>query len=153
MKNKLELWNAKLLQVNAVNEIIKYNQTTNQRGLLLTQKDALEIVQKRGYELKKNGRIEFGKGSIGKIIEAFYNSPYISQSNYKDTLCSLIEIFYYYKNETLDYLSDDDLINYMQVYFNGTCHGSVNLLATREMDQLARDIRNRSNESADNDYF
>lgn len=153
MKNKLELLNSKLLQVNAANEIIKYNQTTAQRGLLFTQEDAMEIVQKRGYELKSNGRIEFGKGSIGKIIEAFYKSPYISQANYKDTLCSLIEIFYYYKNETLDYLSDDDLIYHMQIYFNGTCHGSVDLLASREMDQLARDIRNRYNESADNDYF
>lgn len=151
MNNKLELFNSKLLQANAAKEIIKYNQITAQFGLMLSHHEAMEIVQKHRYELKYNGRIEFGKGIVGKIIEAFYNSPYISQSDYKDTLCSLIEIFYYYKNETLDYLSDDELINYMQEYFNGICHGSIDLLANRELEQLAREIRNKHDKLTESD--
>lgn len=40
----------------------------------------------------------------------FSNSPFISQFNYVTTLNDLIETFYYFKNETLDEISDDELI-------------------------------------------
>lgn len=38
-------------------------------------------------------------GIIGKLIYAFYDSPYITIKNYQETLNDLLEVFYYYKNE------------------------------------------------------
>ncbi|WP_279230461.1 DUF6323 family protein [Clostridium thermarum] len=45
--------------------------------------------------MKRNGRIEFGSGVIGKIIMEFCDSPYISKHNYVEILNELIDIFLY----------------------------------------------------------
>lgn len=78
--------------------------------------------------LNKTSRIELGNGVTGKLIDAFCSSPYISQQNYEETLHELRALFYEYKNETLEGVSDDELIDYMQYTFNGECSGSLELL-------------------------
>lgn len=146
MNNSLQIFNTKIIKEYSVNKILQYNNITNKNGLILTKEQAMELVETKNNELKNTGRIEFRDGIIQKLIKNFYNSPYINKSNYQSTLCSLVEIFYYYKNETYDQLSDDELIDYMNYYFNGSCHGSIELLACRELDQLARNIRNIPND-------
>lgn len=103
--------------------------------------NAVELVETRSLALKRNGRIEFGGGTIDKLIKGFCDSPYISKNNYTETLHELIEIFYYYKNETLDLVSDDDLINFMKKSFDGCCEGSLDLLCGRELANMASNIR------------
>jgi hypothetical protein len=130
-----------LIQKQAIGEVIKCNDYTEQFGLVLTQAQAIELVETRSLSLRENGRIEFGGGVIDKIIKEFCNSPYISTQNYAVTLHELIETFYYYKNETLDLISDDDLIKFMKSAFDGVCQGSIGLLSGRELYQLARNLR------------
>jgi hypothetical protein len=130
-----------LIQKQAIGEVIKCNDYTEQFGLLLTQAQAIELVETRSLSLRDNGRIEFGGGVIDKIIKEFCDSPYISMQNYAATLHELIETFYYYKNETLDLISDDDLIKFMKSAFDGVCQGSIDLLSGRELYQLARNLR------------
>lgn len=38
------------------------------------------------------------------------NSPFLFQFNYMEVLSDLLEIFYYFKNESLEEISDDELI-------------------------------------------
>lgn len=130
-----------LIQKQAIGEVIKCNDYTEQFGLLLTQAQAIELVETRSLSLRDNGRIEFGGGVIDKIIKEFCDSPYISMQNYAATLHELIETFYYYKNETLDLISDDDLMKFMKSAFDGVCQGSIDLLSGRELYQLARNLR------------
>lgn len=130
-----------LIQKQAVNEIIKCNDYTEQFGLVLTQKQAAELVETRSISLRDNGRIEFGGGVIDKIIKEFCDSPYISMQNYEQTLQELIEMFYYYKNETMDLITDDDLIKFMKSSFDGVCQGSLDLLSGRELYRLAKNLR------------
>lgn len=141
MAFELSLFSGALIQKQAVNEIMKCNDMTVKFGLILTEVQALELVETRSYALKQNGRIEFGGGVIDKIISEFCDSPYISINNYNETLHELLEIFYYYKNETLDLMSDDDLIKYMKNAFDGICQGSIELLSGRELYKLARNLR------------
>lgn len=131
-----------MIQKQAVNEIILCNDFTDQFGLSLTQKQAIELVETRQYALSSNGRIEFGGGVIDKLIKAFCDSPYINRQNYAQTLHDLIELFYYYKNETMDLITDDELIGFMKKAFDGVCQGSIDLLAGRELYQLASNLRN-----------
>ena len=133
--------NNALIQKQAVNEVLKYNDLTSRFGLVLTEKQAIALVETRSFALKENGRIEFGGGVIDKLIYEFCDSPYIWANNYEQTLHDLIEIFYYYKNETLDLISDDDLIKYMKTAFDGICQGSLELLSGRELDQLSHNMR------------
>jgi hypothetical protein len=128
-------------QTEAVNEIVKYNDFTENYGLVLTHQQAVELVETRAYALKTNLRIEFGRGVIDKIIKEFCDSPYISMYNYAETLHELIEMFYYFKNETLDLISDDDLIKFMKKAFDGVCQGSLEMLSGRELAKMARNLR------------
>lgn len=130
-----------LIQKQAVDEIVKYNDFTLKFGLTLSRQDAGELVETRDLSLKSYGRIEFGGGVIHKIIKEFCDSPYISMHNYVETLHKLIEIFYFYKNETLDLISDDELIKFMKDSFDGKCQGSLGLLSGRELYKMARNLR------------
>jgi len=130
-----------LTQKQAVDEIVKCNDYTYRFGLTLSHLDAIELVKVRTLSLKSHGRVEFGGGVIEKIIKEFCDSPYISMHNYVETLHELIEIFYFYKNETLDLISDDELIKFMKNFFDGKCQGSLELLSGRELYKMARNLR------------
>ena len=141
MSFELSLFRGALVEKQAANEVMKCNDLTVKFGLVLTETQALALVETRSRALKENGRIEFGGGVIDKIITEFCDSPYLSMHNYEETLHELLEIFYYYKNETLDLMSDDDLVKYMKNAFDGICQGSLELLSGRELYKLARNLR------------
>ncbi len=122
-------------------EIIQCNDVTTKYGLSLTEQQAMELVKTRNQVLSANGRVEFSGGIIHKIIQEFCDSPYITKGNYVTTIQELIEIFYYYKNETEDLVSDDDLIYFMGNAFNQKCQGSLELLSGRELDKIATNLR------------
>jgi hypothetical protein len=124
----------------AAADILRMNAFTEQYALTLTAQQAAELARTRSASLKSTGRIEFGGGVIEKIIKSFCDSPYISQSSYGETLQELIELFYFFKNETLDLLGDDELIRLMKKYFDD-CHGSLDLLANRDLEIMAHNVR------------
>lgn len=130
-----------LIQKQAVAELEKCNDFTTQFRLTLSRRDAVELVESRTLALKSNGRIEFGGGVIEKIIREFCDSPYLSMHNYAETLHDLTDMFYFYKNETLDLMGDDDLIKFMKKSFDGLCQGSLELLSGRELANMARNLR------------
>lgn len=130
-----------LIQKQAVAELEKCNDFTTQFRLTLSRRDAVELVETRTLALKSNGRIEFGGGVIEKIIRQFCDSPYLSMHNYAETLHDLTDMFYFYKNETLDLMGDDELIKFMKKCFDGSCQGSLELLSGRELANMARNLR------------
>lgn len=125
----------------AISELIKCNEVTARYGLILSEAEAQELIETRAVALSSNGRIEFAGGIINKLIMKFSDSPFISQFNYVTTLNDLIETFYYFKNETLDEICDDELISFMKKYFDQNCQGSIELLQNRDLEALARNIR------------
>lgn len=141
MEFNLATFSSSIVQKQAVNEIVRCNDFTAEYGLVLTLEQAAELAEARFASLSANGRIEFGGGVIHKIIKEFCDSPYITIYNYAETLHELLKLFYFYKNETLDLLSDDDLIKFMKDSYNNTCCGSIELLAERELDKMANNIR------------
>lgn len=124
-----------------IDEVYKVNKFICKYGLRITKEDAKKIVTVRNKSLKDNGRIEFKKSIISEIIEKFASSPYIMQSNATETFCKLLEIFYEYKNETFEVLSDEELIRAMVKYFNGYCKGSLELLEGKALYKLAENVR------------
>ena len=134
-------FNSGLIHKQTCDEILKCNDFTAGYGLTLTAQQALNLAEARFHALKENGRVEFGIGILDKIIKEFCDSPFLNNDNYEETLQELIEIFYYYKNETLDKMSDDSLIKHMKKAFDGPCQGSLELLSGTELDRIARNIR------------
>lgn len=142
MKDSINLFKNNLLDKQVFNEILQCNEITSEYGLKLSEEDVREIINTRNISLQKSGRIEFNGQIVNKIITAFCDSPYVSQYNYSDTINELVEIFYNYKNETLDYISDDELIEIMQEKFNNYCQGSLELLEGKVLYKIADNIRN-----------
>jgi hypothetical protein len=135
--------NASLSRLNKANEY------TGRFGLKLSEEDAALLLKERTNILKKQERVEFGEGILPKLIFAFCDSPYIYQDNYTDTLGRLQEIFYSYKNETLDEIPDDELIEFMKEQFDGPCQGSVDYLEETALEGFARKSRFGFRESWD----
>lgn len=141
-ENKLqELLNNGQFQLQ---KVIQSNQYTQKFGLQLTEEDALELLELRKNSLKEQERVEFGEGILPKLIFAFCDSPYIYQDNYVESIATLQDIFYLYKNESLDELTDDELIAYMKQEFEGKCEGSLEHLEDTSLEQFARTIREGS---------
>lgn len=130
---------------NAKNEVRVCNSISEKFGLTLSEKEITELVECRAEALKETERIEFGGGILPKLVYAFCDSPYINQDNYQSTLAGLQEAFYYFKNESWDRLSDDELIEYMEKVFNGRAGGSVEYLLGTSLTALCRYARNEYN--------
>ena len=97
--------------------------------------------KERKKTLKKEGRVEFGQGVLPKIIQVFCDSCYITQDNYTDTLVRLQEIFFLYKNEMLDEITDDELLEFMKEQFENVCFGDLDYLESTCLNIFAQAIR------------
>ena len=101
----------------------------------------LKSFKHRRIPSKKNYRFEFGTDTVSKLIFAFSDSPYLTQSHYAETLHDLIELFYYFKSETSEALDDDTLIALMKDYYDHVCEGSMELLEMKDLETMARNLR------------
>ena len=120
--------------------IKKCNEYTSQYGLALSDNQINNLLERRKETLKEAGRIEFREGIIDKLIKEFCDSPYINQENYAETLYELVEIFYEYKNETMDLISDDELIGFMKKSFDGICQGDLEYLSGTVMYRMRENL-------------
>lgn len=121
-------WIMQLQRQTQLTKVIETNQTTKQYGLSLTEEEAKLIVTERVNTLKVQKRVEFGEGITPKIICEFCDSDFIDQNNYVETIIRLQEIFYLYKNEMLDEISDDELLHFMREQFETVCFGDLEYL-------------------------
>lgn len=149
MKNFMMPFNNISIEKQIYNEILECNKKTSGYGLKLSEDDIKELVNTRKYALIRSGRIEFNGEIIDKIIISFCDSPYISQYNYGSTINELVEIFYNYKNETMDEIGDEELIEIMKFYFDNYCQGSLELLEGKVLYKIAENIRNGVHDYAD----
>lgn len=134
-------WMVLLQQQNQLAKVVETNQATEQFGLRLTEQDAELILQERTKALQEQKRVEFGEGIAPKIIYEFCDSNYIDQSNYVDTIVRLQEIFYLYKNEMQDEISDDELLHLMKEQYETLCFGDLDYLESTCLANFAQAIR------------
>ncbi len=128
-------------------KVVSCNQYSEKFGVRLTEEEAKVLLLARKDSLKEQERIEFGDSILPKIIFAFCDSPFIYQDNYVTTLEALQDIFYLYKNESLDELTDDELLECMKEHFDGDCQGSLEYLEDTSLERFARKQRSRSHNS------
>lgn len=114
--------------MNELTTLIACNDKTERFGLALTEEEAGELMSGRNESLKKFKRVEFGNGILDKLIFEFCDSQYIGQDNYVETLGRLQDIFYEFKNESEDKLSDDELLTFMREQFEEVCFGDLEYL-------------------------
>ena len=121
-------------------KIKKCNEYTNKYGVALSDNEINKILERREETLKQTGRIELREGIIDKMIKEFCDSPYMNKENFAQNLYELIEIFYEYKNETMDLIADDELIKFMKKSFDGTAQGDLEYLSGTIMYEMRENI-------------
>ena len=121
--------------------VLESNQYTEQYGLTLNKKDTEILLEERKNALKAQSRIEFSQSILPKIIYTFCDSSYINQDNYVETLARLQETFYLYKNEMMDEITDDELLNFMKEQFESICYGDLEYLEETCLDIFAQAVR------------
>ena len=136
-ENWMEIWGKQ----NQLAKVMETNQDTVKYGLTLSEADAQLIVSERGNALKEQKRVEFGVGISVKIIYEFCDSAYIDQNNYVDTIIRLQEIFYLYKNEMQDEITDDELLHFMKEELETSCFGDLDYLEGTCLSNFAQVIR------------
>lgn len=134
-------WMILLQKQTQLAKVIETNDYTEKFGLTLSSQDAELLLKERMSSLQEQKRVEFGEGILPKIIYEFCDSAYIDQSNYVDTLIQLQDIFYLYKNEMLDEISDDELLHFMKEQFEDVCFGDLEYLSGTCLNIFARAIR------------
>ena len=137
----------------AARELQQCNTLSERYGLSLSENQIQALVQARFESLRYAGRMELGGGVLPKLVYAFCDSPYITRDDYADTLMVLQELFYTFKNESEDSLSDDELMEALKRIFDNRAQGSLEYLENLTVSDLYRALRGQSDgyEEEDND--
>ncbi len=138
---KKEQWMETAVQSAAAQQLLETNRLTAPLGLTLTENDARSLLEDRRDVLHAQQRVEFGTGILPRIISVFCTSDYITQNTYAAVLARLQDIFFLYKNETMDELSDDELLHFMQQQFDGVCRGDLDYLESTCLPLFAEAVR------------
>ena len=121
--------------------LLDCNSKTAAFGLMLTEADAKLLLSERKTALRQQERLEFGEGILPALIDAFCDSAYITQETYVETLTELQDIFYEYKNESFDLLTDSELLSFMAQQFEEVCFGDAEYLRNTCLERFCRAIR------------
>ena len=122
-------------------KLYEANEYTEKFGLSLTKDGALKLMERRNEALRNEGRVEFGAGILTKLIYAFCDSDYVNAGEWDEILGRLTEIFYLYKNEMNDEITDDELIAFMRQQYDEVCCGDLDYLEGTCLDLFAQAIR------------
>ncbi len=124
-----------------ISQVLETNQYTEKFGLTLTQEEVELLVTEQKQTLKEQKRVELSGSILPKIIYEFCDSDYITADNYTDTLIHLQEIFYQYKNEMLDEITDTELLHFMKEQFETVCSGDLEYLEGTCLNVFAQAVR------------
>jgi hypothetical protein len=136
---------------NTLSELKSCNEVTKKHGLILNDSQIAELADGRQKALKDTDRVEFNGGILKKLILAFCDSPYLTQDNYLETMYDLQEAFYFFKNESYDTISDDEIIEHMRTYYDGYAQGSTEYIIGTSLEELCRFARVGNEDEAEED--
>jgi len=129
------------LEVIQEQELLELNENSRSYGLTLNKEDIKEIINSRNNTLKSYGRIELDINVTKSIIENLYKSQYTDRDDYVELINDLQEVFYYLKNETLDQISDIEIIDIIDEIYNN-CSGRIDIVQEK-CEEFAKRYRYR----------
>jgi hypothetical protein len=125
----------------AAQELLSCNMQLERHGLSLSAQDVRALVSGRMDALRGSERVEFAGGVTKELVLQFAGSPYVSQADFVEIVLELQELFYEFKNESLERIPDEDLIGKMRSLFDDVAKGDIDYLSEALFDGLARAVR------------
>lgn len=101
---------------------------TEKHGIVIDERCAAALAEAKTKALGVSERVEFGESAVAVIIEAFADSPYLSNENFTETMSVVIGVFYEAKNAVADRVSDRALAEFLRRAFDGVCGGDADSL-------------------------
>ena len=147
----LSLYQAQLMA--AAQQLSRLNEVSERYGLTLTDAEIQTLAKAHLETLQTTGRLELGESLLPRLAYAFCDSPYINRSEYLDTLLALQELFYTFKNECDDALTDEELIEALRKVFNRKAHGSLSYLENLTVSDLYRALNGSAEDREDEEAF
>ncbi|WP_195267120.1 DUF6323 family protein [Eubacterium sp. 1001713B170207_170306_E7] len=140
MKNfQIALLNSGTLDIiEKENALLRTNDDAANYGLSLTPDEAHELTLHNANELKSHGRVEIGQGILPKIIRAVCHSQNLWTENYAQILEELVDAFYIIKEDTLDRISDDCIIEHLANALDRGLTNAEDILMDQQIDALCR---------------
>ena len=129
----------------------KGNEVSQRYGLSLSEPQMRLLITAEADTLRACGRLEFGEGILPRLIYTFCDSPFIVSAEYYDTLETLQDLFYTFKNDLSDALSDDELLEAMHALYNGKAQGALEYLENMDTADLIRALRSDGLEEDEED--
>jgi hypothetical protein len=134
--------NASQMQLRAAaQELESCNKVTQRYGITLSPQDIQALVIGRLDALQETERVEFSGGVAKDLVLAFSSSVYVSQYTFVQTVLELQDLFYLFKNESLEQIPDDDLIASMRSLYDDVAQGDMGRLSEALFDGLGRRVR------------
>ena len=109
MERELIRLSSDVVKQSTVREIVSLNTLSSQYGLSLQGRQTERAHRVTAPVPLRRGQDGLQRRHSRKDNSRFCSSPYLQQENYVETLCELVDIFYYYKNELPSGLSDEGL--------------------------------------------
>jgi hypothetical protein len=132
----------------AAAELESCNRVIGRHGITLSQQDIQALVVGRLDALQEAERVEFGGGVAKELVLAFAGSPFVSQESFVMTVLELQELFYEFKNESLEQITDDELIATMRSLFDDVAEGDPGRMAEALFEGLGRQVREVAGDDA-----
>ena len=125
----------------SLQEITQALEGAQQFNLSLTAQEKEALILSRNNSLTTHRRLELSDTILPTIIQRFSSSQYINNDNYLDHLMRLTDMFYHFKNATMDLVTDIELINFMEEQFNNVCYGDLDYLESTCLERFAKAVR------------
>ena len=125
-----------LQQAAALQELRECSEATAPLGYTLSETEVRELAVCRTEALRGSGRVEFAGGVLRRLALRLARSPYADRGSFAAMLADLIEAFYFFKTETRDLLSDDELIELLGQRLDEDCGGSAEALLGLSWQEL-----------------
>lgn len=120
----------------AVRELTSCEDVLDQNGITLHERDMLDIARANDDALRGRGRIALCGGTLRQLAWTFADSPHLCQSNFAQTMCALLPLFYELKNELEDEVPDDELMQALRDAFDGRAHGEIEALEGLSISEI-----------------
>ncbi len=98
-----------------------------ENGIELTAEEVQRIFDQRDVSLRETGRIEFGSGSVGLILEAFARSSALAAHDVASSLCAAVELFYTLRSSLAIEVGDAEIVDELLEAFE-ECQGACELI-------------------------
>lgn len=119
---------SELVEREKLDRLMEIGEVTQQYNITMTEERAKYLLDSSKSALKDTARLEFDEPAVEKIARKFCKSPYATDYNFEKVVETVLDIFYYTKNVIEDYMSDDELLDYIYNAFNEVYHGSLTAL-------------------------